>query len=138
MSVKKRVLVLCTGNSCRSIMAEALINARLGDRIEAESSGVEASGRVNPEAEALLRRKGLWREAYHSKTIDEVLDRPYDLVVTVCDHAYETCPVFPKAVKTLHKSFEDPSGKAPEEYEKTLEQIEKELIPLIERELSSG
>ena len=135
MNEKKRVLVLCTGNSCRSIMAEALINARLGAWIEAESSGVEASGRVNPEAEALLRRKGLWREAYHSKTIDTVLDRPFDLVVTVCDHAHETCPVFPKAVRTLHRSFDDPSGKAPEEYAKTLARIEKELLPLIEAAL---
>ena len=132
---KKRVLILCTGNSCRSIMAEALINAKLGECVEAESSGVQASGRVNPEAEALLRSKGLWREAYHSKTIDKVLERPYDLVVTVCDHAHETCPVFPGAVPTLHQSFDDPSGKAPKEYLKTLELLETELLPLIEQEL---
>jgi len=132
---KGRVLVLCTGNSCRSIMAEALINARLGECAEAESSGVEASGRVNPEAKALLERRGLWRERYRSKTIDTVLERPFDLVVTVCDHARESCPVFPRAVKTLHKSFDDPSGKAPEEYEKTLERIERELLPLIEAAL---
>ena len=135
MKKRKRVLVLCTGNSCRSIMAEALINARLGVCVEAESSGVEASGRVNPEAEALLRREGLWRETYHSKTIDKVLERPYDLVVTVCDHARETCPHFPGAVETLHRSFEDPSGKAPEEYEKTLRRIEEELLPLIRKRL---
>ena len=135
MEEKKRVLVLCTGNSCRSIMAEALINAKLGGCVEAESSGVAAGGRVNPEAKALLQRRGLWREEYHSKTIDKVLDRPFDLVVTVCDHAHETCPVFPKAVTTLHRSFEDPSGKAPQEYERTLELIEKELLPLIEAKL---
>jgi len=132
---KKRVLVLCTGNSCRSIMAEALINARLGERIEAESSGVQASGRVNPEAQKLLRRRGLWRESYHSKTLEKVLDRPYDLVVTVCDHAHETCPVFPREVRRLHRSFEDPSGKAPGEYEKTLELLEAELLPLVEKTL---
>ncbi|WP_456457223.1 arsenate reductase ArsC [Nitratifractor sp.] len=138
MNEKKRVLVLCTGNSCRSIMAEALINARLGECVEAESSGVAASGRVNPEAKALLEQKGLWEPDYHSKTIDKVLGRPFDLVVTVCDNAKETCPMFPKAVKTIHVGFEDPSGKAPEEYEKTLRLIEKELVPIVKKELCSS
>ena len=133
--MKKNVLVLCTGNSCRSIMAEALINAKLGDCVFAQSSGVKASGKVNPHAQALLESKGYWRDDYHSKVIETVLDTPFDLVVTVCDHANETCPMFPKAVKTIHAGFEDPSGKAVEEYEKTLELIEKELLPIIKEEL---
>ena len=137
MKTKKRVLVLCTGNSCRSIMAEALINARLGDCVEAESSGVAASGQVNPEAKALLEREGLWRDNYHSKTIDKVLDHPFDLVITVCDNAKETCPIFPKGLETIHVGFEDPSGKALEEYEKTLRLIEKELLPVVKQELCS-
>jgi len=135
---KKRVLILCTGNSCRSIMAEALVNARLGECVEAESSGVAASGSVNPNAEALLRARGLWRDSYRSKVIDEVLDKPFDLVVTVCDNAKETCPMFPKAVKTIHAGFEDPSGKAEEEYARTLDLIEAELLPIIEKELCKG
>ena len=135
MKTKKRVLVLCTGNSCRSIMAEALINARLGDCVEAESSGVAATGRVNPTAKALLEREGLWRPHYRSKTLDEVIDHPFDLVVTVCDNAKETCPMFPGKVKTIHVGFEDPSGKEEVEYEKTLRLIEKELLPVVEREL---
>ncbi len=135
---KKRVLILCTGNSCRSIMAEALVNAKLGDCVRAESSGVAASGKVNPHAEALLRERGLWRDDYHSKVIDEVLDKPFDLVVTVCDNAKETCPMFPKAVKTIHVGFEDPSGKAEEEYAKTLDLIESGLLPVIENELCKG
>lgn len=135
MSKKKQVLILCTGNSCRSIMAEALINAKLGDCVEAQSSGVKASGRVNPNAQALLESKGQWRDTYHSKLIDTVLDTPYDLIVTVCDHAKETCPVFPKAVKTIHVGFDDPSGMAVEEYEKSYALIEKELLPVIEKEL---
>jgi arsenate reductase len=135
---KKRVLILCTGNSCRSIMAEALVNARLGECAEAESSGVAASGKVNPNAEALLKARGLWREEYRSKVIDEVLDKPFDLVVTVCDNAKETCPMFPKAVKTIHVGFEDPSGKAEAEYAKTLDRIEAELLPVIEKELCKG
>ncbi|CAA6823415.1 MAG: Arsenate reductase (EC [uncultured Sulfurovum sp.] len=133
--MKKNVLILCTGNSCRSIMAEALVNAKLGDCAEAQSSGVKASGRVNPNAQALLESKGYWRDAYHSKVIETVLDTPFDLVVTVCDHANETCPMFPKAVKTIHVGFDDPSGKAVEEYEKTLNLIEKELLPIIKEEL---
>lgn len=133
--MKKNVLILCTGNSCRSIMGEALINAKLGDCVFAQSSGVKASGKVNPNAQALLESKGYWRDAYHSKVIETVLDTPFDLVVTVCDHANETCPMFPKAVKTIHVGFEDPSGKAVEEYEKTLDLIEKELLPIIKKEL---
>ncbi len=135
MSEKKQVLILCTGNSCRSIMAEALINSKLGDCVEAKSSGVKASGAVNPHAKDLLQKKGYWREGYHSKVIETVLDTAFDLVVTVCDHAKETCPMFPKAVKTIHIAFEDPSGKDVSEYEKTLNFIEKELLPIIKKEL---
>ncbi len=133
--MKKNVLILCTGNSCRSIMAEALINAKMSECVTAQSSGVKASGTVNPHAKALLEEKGYWREDYHSKVIDTVLDTPFDLVVTVCDHAHETCPMFPKAVKTIHMGFEDPSGKAVEEYAKALELIEKELLPVVKEEL---
>ncbi|MBU0632573.1 arsenate reductase ArsC [bacterium] len=135
MTQKKQVLILCTGNSCRSIMAEALINAKLGDCVEAQSSGVKASGAVNPNARKLLTDHGYWRDSYHSKTIDTVLNTAFDLVVTVCDHAKETCPMFPKAVKTIHAGFDDPSGKEYAEYEKTLKLIEEELLPLIKKEL---
>ena len=132
---KKSVLILCTGNSCRSIMAEALINAKLSECAKAQSSGVKASGKVNPQVQALLQEKGYWRDDYHSKAIQAILGKPFDLVVTVCDHAKETCPLFPKAVRTIHIGFEGPSGKATEEYEKTLEQIEQELLPIIREEL---
>ncbi|MBD3800681.1 MAG: arsenate reductase ArsC [Campylobacterales bacterium] len=132
---KKKVLILCTGNSCRSIMAEALINAKLGDCVEAFSSGVKASGQVNPNAQALLESKGYWKEEYHSKVIETVLNNAFDLVVTVCDNAKESCPMFPKAVKTIHVGFEDPSGKAEAEYAKTLDLIEQELLPVVKAEL---
>lgn len=132
---RKKVLILCTGNSCRSIMAEALINAKLGDCVEAYSSGVKASGTVNPHAQALLEAQGYWRSDYHSKVIETVLDNAFDLVITVCDHAHETCPLFPNAVKTIHLRFEDPSGKAPEEYANTLELIEQTLLPVVKQEL---
>ena len=117
-------------------MAEALLNAKFGTFIEAYSSGVEASGRVNPNAQKLLEEHGLWRESYHSKKIDTLLEKQFDLVVTVCDHAHETCPTFHNATKKLHMSFEDPSGKAYHEYEKTLQLIEKNLLPKIKQEVS--
>jgi len=135
---KKQVLILCTGNSCRSIMAEAMINAQLGECIEAQSSGVQASGKVNPHAQALLESKGEWRREYHSKLIETVLDTPFDLVVTVCDAAKESCPMFPKAVKTIHVGFEDPSGKAVKEYAKTYDLIQATLLPILEKELLCG
>ncbi|KFN39743.1 MAG: arsenate reductase [Sulfuricurvum sp. MLSB] len=131
----KNVLILCTGNSCRSIMAEALINAKMGECVKAFSSGVKASGKVNPNAQALLEAKGYWREEYHSKVIETVLNNEFDLVITVCDHANETCPMFPKAIKTIHVGFEDPSGKAVEEYAKTLDLIEATLLPIVKSEL---
>ena len=133
--MKKNVLILCTGNSCRSIMAEAMINAKMGEEVFAQSSGVQASGKVNPQAQALLESKDEWRDEYHSKVIETVLDTAFDLVVTVCDAAKETCPVFSNAVKTIHVGFEDPSGKAEIEYSKTYDLIEKELLPIIKSEL---
>ncbi len=126
----KKVLILCTGNSCRSIIAEALINAKL-DGISSDSSGVRASGRVNLNAQKLLEQKGIWKEEYHSKTIDKVIDNEYDLVVTVCDHANETCPMFPKATKVIHVGFEDPDGKGFEAFEETYKEIEEVLLPKV-------
>jgi len=126
----KKVLILCTGNSCRSIIAEALINAKL-DGISSDSSGVKASGRVNPNAQKLLTQKGIWRDSYHSKTIDTVIDNKYDLVVTVCGHANETCPTFPKAVKVIHIGFEDPDGKDFDAFEDTYKEIEEVLLPKV-------
>jgi len=131
----QKVLILCTGNSCRSIIAEALINAELGG-ISAESSGVKASGRVNPNAKKVLEQEGIWKEIYHSKTLDTVIENDYDLVVTVCGHAQETCPMFPKPVKTIHVGFEDPDGKDFEAFEETLVEIRSKLLPAIKKILS--
>lgn len=130
----KKVLVLCTGNSCRSIMAEALINAKL-EGVEAKSSGVRASGKVNEHAKKLLEEKGIWREEYRSKTLDTLLDEDFDLVVTVCDHANETCPMFPRPVAKLHVGFLDPSGKEEAAYAKTYEELESVLLPKIKEAL---
>jgi len=126
----KKVLILCTGNSCRSIIAEALINAEC-DGVVADSSGVKASGRVNPNAKKVLENEGIWNASYHSKTLDTVIDNNYDLVVTVCGNAQETCPMFPKPVKTIHVGFEDPDGKGYEAFEATLAEIREVLLPKV-------
>lgn len=138
MAQKKQVLILCTGNSCRSIMAEALINAKLQDCVIAQSSGIKAVGYINKNVKKLLIDKGYWRDSYFSKTINKVLDINFDLIITVCDNAKESCPMFPKKIKTLHVGFVDPSGNAYYEYEKTLALIENKLLPIVKQELCSS
>ena len=130
----KKVLIMCTGNSCRSIIGEALTNAYL-DSVEAKSCGVAPSGRVNPNAKKVLQEHGIWDERYHSKHLDDVIDEDFDLVVTVCDHAKETCPMFPKPVKKIHVGFEDPDGKPYEAFEKTYDEIKETLLPKIKEAL---
>jgi len=132
--VNKKVLVLCTGNSCRSIIGEAVLNKYL-DGVDAMSSGVKASGRVNPNAKKVLQENGLWRDDYHSKTLDKVIDIDFDLVVTVCDNAMESCPIFPKNTRVIHVGYEDPDGKNYSAFEKTLKLIKMELTPIVRMEL---
>ncbi|ADG92270.1 Protein-tyrosine phosphatase, low molecular weight [Arcobacter nitrofigilis DSM 7299] len=128
--MNKKVLILCTGNSCRSIIAEALVNSKL-EGISAHSSGVKASGKVNVNAKRLLEEKGIWKDEYHSKTLDTVIGNEYDLIVTVCDHANETCPMFPKPIKKIHVGFEDPDGKGFEAFGSTFKEIDEVLLPKI-------
>jgi len=130
----KKVLILCTGNSCRSIIAEALINREL-DGISAFSSGVKPSGKVNPNAKKVLEENGAWRDEYHSKTLDTLEGIDFDLVVTVCDHAKETCPIFPKHIKNIHIGFEDPDGKSYEAFEATYQEIKEILLPKVKTAL---
>lgn len=128
----KNILILCTGNSCRSIIAEALINAKI-DGVQAYSSGVNPSGRVNPNAKKVLQENGIWRDEYHSKTLDTLKDVDFDLVVTVCDHANETCPTFPSKVPVIHIGFEDPDGKEYSEFVKCYQEIEDRLLEEIKK-----
>ena len=128
--MKKKVLVMCTGNSCRSIIGEALINAKL-DGVEAYSCGVAPSGKVNPNAKKVLEQNGIWKDEYHSKNLDEVIDISFDLVVTVCDHAHETCPMFPRPVPKIHVGFEDPDGKELKAFEATYAEMEEVLLPKV-------
>lgn len=131
----KKVLVMCTGNSCRSIIGEALINAKL-DGARAYSCGVAPSGKVNPNAKKVLEQNGIWDNSYYSKHLDEVIDVEFDLVVTVCDHAHETCPIFPKKAKVIHVGFEDPDGKEFDSFIDTYKEIEEVLLSKVRDALS--
>lgn len=104
----KRVLFLCTGNSCRSQMAEAIINARLGDTWQAVSAGTVPAGYVHPKAIEVLGEIGI-DHAGRSKLADEYRDVEFDVVVTVCDSAAEECPLWLGPGKRVHHSFPDPA-----------------------------
>lgn len=104
----KKVLFLCTGNSCRSQMAEAIVNARLGDTWEAVSAGTKPAGYTHPKAIAALAEIGIQHEG-RSKLADEFKGTDFDLVVTVCDSAAEECPVWLGKGKKVHHSFFDPA-----------------------------
>ena len=132
--MQKKVLVLCTGNSCRSIIGEALINKYL-EGIKAYSAGVAPGGKVNPNAKKILELHDAWSDEYYSKHIDDVMDIDFDLVVTVCDHANETCPVFSKSTSVIHVGFKDPDGKDYEAFEETFKLIKDELLPIVKEKL---
>jgi len=107
---RRRVLVLCTGNSCRSQMAEGLINHVIGDRWEARSAGTRPASRVHPLAVRAMAEVDIDISSARPGHVDVFLDEPWDLVVTVCDSAKEACPTFPRPVKRIHVSFRDPAA----------------------------
>lgn len=121
---------MCTGNSCRSIIAEALVNSNF-DSITAYSAGVNPSGKVNKNAKKVLQKHNIWSDNYYSKHLDDILHVDFDLVVTVCDNAKETCPVFPKPVKKIHVGFSDPDGLDYKEFEKLYKEIKEKLLPKV-------
>ena len=104
-----RVLILCTGNSCRSQMAEGLWRQLGGKAWEVYSAGSNPAGYVHPRAIEVMREIGLDISRQESKSLDRFRDEPFDLVITVCDRARESCPVFPGARETLHWPFPDPA-----------------------------
>jgi arsenate reductase len=103
------VLFICTHNSARSQMAEGLVNALFPGRVKASSAGTEAT-RVHPTAIRAMAEIGIDISGHRSKSLDEFLDRKFDLVVTVCDNAATDCPFFPGAKNTVHHAFEDPAA----------------------------
>jgi len=104
-----RVLILCTGNSARSQMAEGLLRHDGDNRFEVASAGVSPT-HVRPEAIAVMKEIGIDISGHRSKSVDEFIDREFDYVITVCDNANEQCPVFPGETKRIHWSFDDPAG----------------------------
>jgi len=104
----RRVLILCTGNSCRSQIAEFLWRDLAHGTWEVHSAGSHPAGYVHPLAIEVLRELGLDPAAAHSKSVAQFAHQSFDLVVTVCDHARQSCPLFPSASQTLHWPFEDP------------------------------
>jgi arsenate reductase len=129
---KKKVLILCTGNSARSQMAEGLLRHDAGDRFEVFSAGVNPT-RVRPEAITVMQELGIDLSAHRSKHVNEFANQSFDYVLTVCDHAREVCPIFPAATQTIHHSFADPADfQGPDEerlalFRKVREQIREYL-----------
>ena len=107
MNSKLRVLFLCTGNSCRSQMAEGWARALLADRIEAYSAGTDPHG-LNPIAVAVMAEAGVNIAIHRSKHVNELQGIPFDFVITVCGHAHENCPVIPGVTRVIHIGFDDP------------------------------
>lgn len=108
MNDKKRVLILCTGNSARSQMAEGLLRHMADDCFEVESAGVEPS-HIRPQAIEAMREIGVDISGHRSKSVDEFTGDEFDYVITVCDNARERCPVFLGKTERIHWSFEDPA-----------------------------
>jgi arsenate reductase (thioredoxin) len=106
----KRVLILCTGNSCRSQIAEAWVNQLLGDHWEAQSAGTSPAERVHPLAVRVMAEVGIDISGRVPQRVDRFVREPWDLVVTVCDSAKESCPSFPGRVRRMHVSFPDPAA----------------------------
>jgi arsenate reductase len=104
----KRILVLCTGNSCRSQIAEGYLRHFAGDKAEVYSAGVETHG-VNPRAIATMKEDGIDISHHTSNNIDEYFNIDFDFVITVCDNAKERCPFFPTKAKKFHQNFPDPA-----------------------------
>ena len=139
MTNKPKVLVLCTGNSMRSQMAEGLLRHDLGNQIEVFSAGTHPSY-VHPNTIKALAEIGIDISDHRSKSVNEFIDKNIDLVITVCDSAQVNCPVWPGARKTVHKPYWDPYDMTPEQdpdeiFAELREKMRAELIPLVKSEL---
>ena len=135
-----RVLILCTGNSARSQMAEGLLRHDAGDRFEVRSAGTNPTA-VRPEAIAVMREIGIDISSHRSKSVEDFAGQAFDYVITVCDNAREVCPVFPATTKRIHWSVEDPAAfNAPEaqrltEFRRIRDQLRLCLIGFVQEVL---
>jgi arsenate reductase (thioredoxin) len=134
--MKKKVLFLCTHNSCRSQMAEGLLKNLPGDKFDVYSAGVEPTS-VHPLAKKVMKEIGIDISGQQSKSVDEFLDKEFDYVITVCDNARQTCPFFPGNHELLHWSLEDPATASGSEEERLIffrnvrDQIKENIQKLI-------
>jgi arsenate reductase len=139
---KKQVLFLCTGNSCRSQMAEGLVNHFLADRWMAHSAGTEPSGYVHPLAVQAMSELGIDISVGRSKSVDEFREAGLDVVVTVCDDAAENCPIWLGQGRVVHQSFPDPAratGNRDEKlamFREVRDAIRRQLLTYLEKEVS--
>lgn len=141
MTEKKRVLILCTGNSARSQMGEGLLRHFGGDHFEVFSAGL-VSSYVRPNAIAVMNEIGIDISHHRSKSWDEFLDRPFDYVITVCDHASQHCPIFPGPARRIHWSIDDPvapGGEAAQlaAFRRARDELQERIRVFIERPDSS-
>ncbi len=136
--MKRQVLILCTGNSCRSQMAEAIVNVRRGDSWQAVSAGTNPADRVHPTALRVLGEIGIQTQGSPPKRVDEFLNRQFDLVVTVCDDAAENCPTWPGQGKRVHVGFPDPAKASGTEdevlavFRAVRDDIERRILQLVD------
>lgn len=135
MTSSKTVLVLCTGNSCRSQMAEVILNHALAGQVRALSAGTRPQPRVAEGALAALKLAELPTDGLYPKDVDAVIGEPIDLVVTVCDNARETCPIFPRPVPKIHLPFHDPHGEPLESFVAVRDDIADRLVPAVKTAL---
>ena len=135
MSKIKTVLVLCTGNSCRSQMGEAILNHELAGSVRAISAGTRPQSEVAGGAIEALKQAGLPTAGLHPKDVASLMDEAIDLVVSVCDNARETCPVFPRPVMRIHVPFHDPHGEPLESFIAVRDDIRARLVPAVRRAL---
>lgn len=131
MTQLKTVLVLCTGNSCRSQMAEVIINHDLAGLVRGLSGGTRPQPQVAAGAIEALQLAGLPTDGLYPKDLDALLDEPIDLVVTVCDNAKESCPIFPRPVPRIHLPFHDPHGEPLASFVAVRDDIRARLIPAV-------
>lgn len=140
MNDPKNILILCTGNSCRSQMAEGWMRFYAKDKANVYSAGIETHG-VNPKAITTMKEAGIDISKHTSNHINEYKDIPFDFIITVCDHAKENCPYFPSDAKRLHHNFSDPSKLVGTEEEvkvafaKTREEIRNYCETFVNKEL---
>ena len=131
MTTPKTVLVLCTGNSCRSQMGEAILNHDLAGLVRGISAGTRPQPKVADGAIEALKQAGLPTEGLYAKDVEAVMNEPIDLVVSVCDNAKETCPIFPRPVPRIHLPFHDPHGEPLDSFIAVRDDIRARLIPAV-------